>query len=68
MTSPHSPTAKADGEANNLPFDGWTFRAPRHADLTACPVCFHRPDDDYQTCGFCGDEGSVFRANLETVQ
>ena len=40
--------------------DLYTFRAPRWADLTQCPVCGTTPDD-FGACDYCGAEGHVFK-------
>jgi hypothetical protein len=58
-------TAKAPVRANNPAGDGWTFRAPRHGDLVACPYCANRLT---RCCDFCGDEGVLFAIDLENMQ
>lgn len=50
-------SAKAPVRANNPAGDGWTFRAPRHGDLVACPYCVNRPT---HCCDYCGDDGVLF--------
>ena len=37
--------------------DGWTFRAPRHSGLLACPYC---DGEGFTRCDWCGDEGTIF--------
>lgn len=62
MTAQHlSSTAKASVRANNPADDGWTFRAPRHSDLIACPYC----DDTMDGCDWCGGEGVMFSDTFE---
>lgn len=43
------------------PEAGWTFRAPRHGDLVACPYCANRLT---ACCDYCGDEGVLFASDL----
>ena len=61
MTATLSSAAKAPVRANNPAGDGWTFRAPRHGDLVACPYCANRLT---ACCDYCGDEGVLFASDL----
>jgi len=55
------PAAKASARANNPAGDGWTFRAPHHGDLVACPYCANRLT---ACCDYCGDERVLFASDL----
>ena len=61
MTPQVSPAAKAPVTATNGTGEGWTFRAPRHGDLVACPYCANRLS---ACCDYCGDEGVLFAMDL----
>lgn len=61
MAATLSSAAKAPVRANNPAGDGWTFRAPRHGDLVACPYCANRLT---ACCDYCGDEGVLFASDL----
>lgn len=64
MTSqPLSSTARAGVSANNgtPEAEAYTFRAPRHGDLVACPYCANRLT---ACCDYCGDEGRLFASDI----
>ena len=65
MAATLSSAAKAPARANNPAGDGWTFRAPRHGDLVACPYCVNLLT---RCCDYCGDEGVLFAMDTENTQ
>lgn len=58
-------TATERGSSLTSAPDGWTFSAPRHGDLVACPYCANRLT---ACCDYCGDEGVLFAMDTETTQ
>ncbi|MBB4799698.1 hypothetical protein HNP32_003458 [Brevundimonas bullata] len=58
-------TATERGSSLTSAPDGWTFRAPRHGDLVACPYCVNRLT---HCCDYCGDEGVLFAMDTEISQ
>ena len=58
-------TATERGSSLTSAPDGWTFSAPRHGDLVACPYCANRLT---ACCDYCGDEGVLFAMDTENTQ
>lgn len=60
-----SPAAMASATPKKGAEEGWTFSAPRHGDLVACPYCVNRLT---RCCDYCGDEGVLFAMDTENIQ
>lgn len=58
LSSTRKPCA-ASGSVGEV--ESYTFRAPRHGDLIACPYCANRLT---KCCDYCGDEGQLFACDV----
>lgn len=65
MTHQPLSSTKAGRGANNPRSEGgYTFRAPRHSDLTRCTFCPSAMLNRLR-CEYCGGEGVVFKGSVQ---